>query len=319
MARPIRIEFEGAVYHVTARGNERRAIFRSDDDRALFFATLEECVKENGLALHAWRLMPNHYHLIIEIPLGNLSRAIGWLQTTYTVRFNRRHARTGHLFQGRFKAQVVDADAYSMELVRYIHLNPVRPRNKSALNSPEDWMRLEAFAWSSHRDYAGIRKPPGWRSIAWLSFFGKGRRAATREYVRFMKLSFEKPIESPWKQLRGGLVLGGQELWNRVAGMISGKPGSDELHWTRREGRNPAVTARVRRLPDQEEDDRLKIWLRVRLGYERKVDVAREYGYRDGSAVLQILKRLEEKAKKDRDLKAKLSRWRKANASRVQS
>ena len=100
MARPIRIEFEGAIYHVTARGNERREIFRSDDDRALFLATLEECVKENGVALHAWCLMPNHYHLIIETPHGNLSRAVGWLQTTYTVRFNRRHARSGHLFQG---------------------------------------------------------------------------------------------------------------------------------------------------------------------------------------------------------------------------
>jgi len=261
MARPIRIEFEGAIYHVTARGNERREIFRSDDDRALFLATLQECVEENGLALHAWCLMPNHYHLIIETPRGNLSRAIGWLQTTYTVRFNRRHRRSGHLFQGRFKAQVVDADSYAMELVRYIHLNPIRSRNKSALISPEDWKRLEAFAWSSHRDYMGHRKPPGWRSIEWLSFFGSDRRAAKKEYIRFMKLCVEEPIQSPWKQLRGGLVLGGQELWDRIAGMISGKRGSEEIHWTRREGQNTTVAERVRRLVDQEQEDRLKIWV----------------------------------------------------------
>ena len=124
MARPIRIQFEGAVYHVTARGNERREIFRSDTDRARFVSTLEECVVANGLVLHAWCLMPNHYHLLIETPRGNLSRAVGWLQTTYTVRFNRRHGRSGHLFQGRFKAHLVEADSYAMELIRYIHLNP---------------------------------------------------------------------------------------------------------------------------------------------------------------------------------------------------
>src|SRR5271155_480502 len=168
MARPIRIEFEGALYHITARGNERREIFRSDADRTLFLATLEQCVKENGLLLHAWCLMPNHYHLIVETPRGNLTKAISWLQTTYTIRFNRRHARNGHLFQGRFKAHLVDADAYAMKLVRYIHLNPVRPRNKAAIRR-EDWGKLEAFPWSSHRDYLGLRKAPAWRSMDWLA------------------------------------------------------------------------------------------------------------------------------------------------------
>ena len=125
MARPIRIEFPGAVYHVTARGNERRKTFRDDGDRRQFLATLEETIGLHDLRLHGFCLMPNHYHLIVETPLGNLSRAIGWLQTTYTIRFNRRHRRSGHLFQGRFKAHVVEADSYSMELLRYVHLNPV--------------------------------------------------------------------------------------------------------------------------------------------------------------------------------------------------
>lgn len=124
MARPIRIEFEGALYHVTARGNERRAIFRSDADRALFLETLGECIAQFGLILHTYCLMRNHYHLVVETPRANLSRALGWLQTTYTIRFNRRHRRSGHLFQGRFKAHLVEADSYAMELLRYIHLNP---------------------------------------------------------------------------------------------------------------------------------------------------------------------------------------------------
>ena len=99
MARPIRVEYEGAVYHVTARGNERRRIYRSDRDRQRFLETLAETVREHGLRLHGYCLMPNHYHLLVETPRGNLSRAIGWSQTTYTIRFNRRYRRSGHLFQ----------------------------------------------------------------------------------------------------------------------------------------------------------------------------------------------------------------------------
>jgi putative transposase len=136
MARPIRVEFEGAVYHLTARGNERRSIFCGDRDRLRFLETLEEAINEFGLRLHGYCLMPNHYHLLVETPRGNLSRSLGWLQTTYTVRFNRRHRRSGHLFQGRFKAHLVEADTYSRELLRYLHLNPVRPRDKSATIKP---------------------------------------------------------------------------------------------------------------------------------------------------------------------------------------
>ncbi|MBI5394427.1 MAG: transposase, partial [Verrucomicrobia bacterium] len=130
MARPIRVEYEGAVYHVMARGNERRAIFHSDADRQLFLQTVAGMVLQFGVLLHVYCLMPNHYHLVVETPQGNLSRAIGWLQVTYTVRFNARHRRSGHLFQGRFKAQLVEADDYGQELVRYVHLNPVRSRRK---------------------------------------------------------------------------------------------------------------------------------------------------------------------------------------------
>jgi REP element-mobilizing transposase RayT len=101
MARPIRIEFAGAVYHVMARGNERRAIFFDDQDRRRFLETLAQMADQFGVRVHAYCLMPNHYHLIVETPRANLSRAIGWLQVTYTVRFNRRHRRSGHLFQGR--------------------------------------------------------------------------------------------------------------------------------------------------------------------------------------------------------------------------
>src|SRR5579862_2362628 len=168
MACPIRVEFEGAVYHVTARGNERREIFHSEQDKTLFLDTLKQCVVDSGIVLHAWCLMPNHYHLVVETPGGGLSRAIGWLQTTYTVRFNRRHQRSGHLFQGRFKAHLVEADEYAQWLVEYIHLNPVRPRCKGERIAAERAAELDAYPWSSHREYAGGRRQaPEWLTLTW--------------------------------------------------------------------------------------------------------------------------------------------------------
>src|ERR1039457_3861023 len=130
MTRPIRVEFAGAVYHVMARGNERREIYRDDEDRRRFLETVGEAATQFGLRVHAYCLMPNHYNVLVGTPRGNLSRAMGWLQATYTARFNARHRRRGHLFQGRFKAQVIDADEYGRWLVEYVHLNPVRPRQR---------------------------------------------------------------------------------------------------------------------------------------------------------------------------------------------
>src|SRR5450759_1095392 len=128
MACPLRIESPGAIYHVTARGNAREAIFRDDADRDLFLAALGEVVTRFGWLFHAYCLMDNHYHLLIETSQGNLSPGMRQLNGVYTQRVNRRHARVGHVFQGRFKAILVERDSYLLELARYIVLNPVRPR-----------------------------------------------------------------------------------------------------------------------------------------------------------------------------------------------
>ena len=318
MACPIRVEFEGAVYHVTARGNERREIFHSEQDKTLFLDTLKQCVVDSGIVLHAWCLMPNHYHLVVETPGGGLSRAIGWLQTTYTVRFNRRHRRSGHLYQGRFKAHLVEADEYARALVRYIHLNPVRTGGGTGLIKPGAWERLKGFAWSSHRDYAGLRKPPAWSSTQWLAFFGGKKRTAVKEYLRFMRLSLEEPIEAPWKTLRAGLVIGSDDFLKRIAGLVKGKKGREETRWTRRVA-DAGLGGQVKRLLENESDERLKMWLRVRLGRERMVDVARDRGYCDGSAVLHVIDRLEQRARNDRTLKMKIQRWKQAIPSSVKS
>ena len=142
MARPLRIEYSGAYYHVTSRGNERKAIFRDDRDRERLLELLARAVKDFHLRLHGYVLMTNHYHLLVETPRGGLSRALRYLNGVYTQAFNRRHRRVGHLFQGRYKAILVDKDAYLLELSRYIHLNPWRVK-RSYLGSFE--FRVSGF------------------------------------------------------------------------------------------------------------------------------------------------------------------------------
>jgi REP element-mobilizing transposase RayT len=266
MARPIRVEFEGAVYHVTARGNERRLIYRGAADRGRFLETLEEAVQEHGLRIHAYCLMPNHYHLLVETPRGNLSRAIGWLQTTYSIRFNRRHRRSGHLFQGRFKAHLVEADSYAMELLRYVHLNPVRPRDKTLVIPAERREEFSEYPWSSHPVYAGRKPAPSWLCTDWLSFFAPGRKEAQRRYRRFLDDAFGSVVESPWATLRLGLVLGGEEILERARELLRAKPGEDEVRWMARleNGTDRIVAGQI--LAQEQRERAWQVWVRVRLG-----------------------------------------------------
>jgi REP element-mobilizing transposase RayT len=304
------VEFPGAVYHLMARGNERREIFRDDQDRRRFLETLGEAVLQCGLTVYAYCLMPNHYHAVVGTPRGNLSRAAGWLQGTYTARFNARHRRRGHLFQGRFKAQVVEADEYGRWLVEYIHLNPVRPRHRGQRIPTERAVELARYEWSSHRDYAGLRrKPAPWLSQDWLAYWGRGRREAQAEYRRAIRQAFGQPVRDPWEELRHGLVLGSRELYDRTRTMIAHKKGQEEAYWTRQE-QAEAVRQRVHHLVGGITDKRVKIWARVRLGGERGVDLAREYGYRTGAGVTLLVRRLEARAPQDRKLNTTLERLR---------
>ena len=205
MARPVRVEFENAVYHVTARGNERKDVFRDVVDRERFLETLEEATERFGLVVHAYCLMPNHYHLLLQTPRGNLSDSAGWFQTTYSIRFNHRHGRSGHLFQGRFKAHLVEADSYARQLIKYIHLNPVRPKDKRRPVPIERRGELSRYRWSSHRDYAGLssRSTPRWLCTEWLSYFGRTRQIAHGEYRNQINKMFGQAVVSPWSWRRG--------------------------------------------------------------------------------------------------------------------
>ena len=206
MARPLRIEFSGALYHVTSRGDRREPIFEDNEDRVLFLGTLAEGVERFNWVCHAYCLMTNHYHLVVETPDGNLSKGMRHLNGVYTQASNRRHARVGHLFQGRFKAILVDKDSHLPELARYVVLNPVRA---GMVREPQEWK------WSSHRAMAGDVAPPPWLAAdALLAHFGKRRAEARRRYRQFVAEGIGR--ESVWKNLRQQIYLGDEKFVERM-------------------------------------------------------------------------------------------------------
>jgi REP element-mobilizing transposase RayT len=163
MARLLRLQYEGALYHVMFRGNERRVIFRDDIDRRRFLQRVQETQALRPVRLYQVCLMPNHAHLLLETPQPNLSAFMGRLLTAYAGDFNRRHRRVGHLTQGRYKAQLVEGEAYLLRLSRYIHLNPVAGERWAAAPVTERRQALRDFRWSTYRSYIGLEPP--WENV----------------------------------------------------------------------------------------------------------------------------------------------------------
>lgn len=205
MARPLRIEFPGAVYHITARGNARQKIYLDDADREAFLDILAQVVERFHWICHAYCLMDNHYHLLVETPEPTLSRGMRQLNGVYTQRFNRRHGRCGHLFGGRFKAILVEREAYLLELCRYVVLNPVRA---GLARAAKDWR------WSSYRATAGLAEAPPFLTTDWILAQFSGRRSeAQRRYRRFVA---EGRGASPWRELKGQIYLGSEEFIEKL-------------------------------------------------------------------------------------------------------
>jgi len=202
MARPLRIAFPGAFYHVTARGNERKAVFKSKRDREKLLEYLETATDRYHAVIHAFCLMDNHYHLLLETPAGNLSQIMHHVNGAYTTYFNVKRARSGHLFQGRFKAILVEKDAYAKELSRYIHLNPVRAK---MVQTPEQ------YAWTSYPFYIGKEKAPPWLQRQFiLGYFGCPIKVAQKGYEKFVSQLVDTVYESPLKDVFGSALLGRQ-------------------------------------------------------------------------------------------------------------
>ena len=208
MSRPLRLEFPGALYHVTARGNARQKIYLDAEDRRLYLDLLGKEVTQQGWRCYAYCLMDNHYHLLIETPEPNLVAGMRRLNGVYTQVFNRRQRRVGHLFQGRYKAIVVDKDAYLRELCRYIVLNPVRAK---AVRSPQRW------PWSSYRATVGELAAPSWLAVEEVQALFSGRSA----YRRFVEEGIGE--ESPWAGLRGQIYLGGDAFLKRMQRRLPGR------------------------------------------------------------------------------------------------
>jgi len=339
MARPLRIDLRGGWYHVTARGNERRAIFRDEKDRVHFVELLADWVERFGLRMHAYVLMDNHYHLLVETPRANLSPAMQWLQVSYTVWFNRRHRRAGHLFQGRFHAVVLEAETAALEVSRYLHLNPVRVRRlgldktgqsraREGLNPKpgaqqirERVERLRQHPWSSYGAYTGWKSTPTWLTAATvLAMHGRGALAAQqRAYRRCVEEALREVLaESPWERLEAGVVLGGRQFVERIRRGLTGDVREQPMARRLRVPTNwEAIVRAVERVKGERWDafrDRYGDWgrdaalyLARRRGFPLR-DLAVKAGGIDYASAASAVRRVALRQSRDRTLAAFLQR-----------
>jgi REP-associated tyrosine transposase len=202
MARPLRLELAGGVYHVTTRGDRREDIFLNEEDRERWLEILGSVCQRYNWRCHAYCQMTNHYHVVVETPEANLAKGMRQLNGVYTQTVNRHHDRVGHVFQGRYKAILVEKDAYLLELVRYVVLNPVRA---GMVAEAAEW------PWSSHRAVLLQRSAESWLDRDWiLGHFGKQRRVAARKYADFVRAGAGLP--SIWDALQGPIALGGESF-----------------------------------------------------------------------------------------------------------
>ena len=219
MARPLRLEFPDALYHVTSRGNEKRTIFRSDRDRKAFLDFLGKAAKRFGWSVTAYVLMTNHFHLVIQTAEPNLSRGMHWFNSAYVGWFNRIHKRCGHLYQGRFKAFLIEKEAYFAEVLRYVVLNPVRAHMVE---------RPEEHKWSSYRATAGYETAPAWLDLqSALEFFHPDRDQAQADYKEFVcaKIASDDCL---WDNLTNRIFLGTDDWTRKMRKTVETKPRSTD-------------------------------------------------------------------------------------------
>ncbi|MES2310254.1 MAG: transposase, partial [Verrucomicrobiota bacterium] len=273
MARKLRILREGMMYHVMGRGNERKMIFTGKEDRELFLGVLSEGLVKYEAICHVWCLMGNHYHLMIETLLPNLSELMRWIGTTFTVRYNRKRGRVGHLFQGRYRAEVVDSESYTKRLFLYIHMNPVRRKRgvkKSTKSYVGGWQEMEDYEWSSHHGYVGkkVELRPGF-DLSRRKYWRGGK-----DYQREVEweLRNRKNLDLR-EEARMGLVIGGEGFARSIETHLSHRGEKEknisrglELFRRRKE---------IRKLWEKEKEKKWRIWIRYELGKEAKASLAR--------------------------------------------
>jgi putative transposase len=224
MARPLRIQYENAYYHVTCRGNARQPIFSSDADRSAFIDLLGRSVDIYQTEILAYVLMDNHFHLLVKTPLGNLQEFMRHFNISYTGWYNRRHRRSGHLYQGRYHSFLIDADSYLKEVSRYIHLNPVMTKRMRALDAAARRKALGAYPWSS---YPGYRSPgsrrPFLRTDEILAHFGGDTARGRRGYARFVEQGLSASLENPLELGKGHGIVGDADFVDAIRGRYSSR------------------------------------------------------------------------------------------------
>lgn len=221
MSRALRVLYPGAVYHVTARGNERRSIFADAEDYRAFLGQLDLAVARYGWICHGYCLMGNHYHLLVETPRANLPIGMRHLNGCYSRAFNRRWSRVGHVFQGRYSAELVEKQAYLLELIRYIALNPFR-------TEPRLCASPEAYLWSSYAAFLGLAPRPVWLTVEWvLKQFGDefgAARARLRSYV-------DRGLESPPPSAVAGAYFATEDFIRAATAGLDPIPEIPRAHW----------------------------------------------------------------------------------------
>ncbi len=232
MARPLRIEYPNAVYHVTSRGNARNKIFLSEQDRENFLFVLGSVVKRFNWLCHAYCLMDNHYHLMIETPDANLSRGMRQLNGVYTQKYNWWHSKTGHIFQGRYKSILVEKENYLLKLCRYVVLNPVRA---DMVHKPAEWK------WSSFEATAGLKPVPDYLTVGWiLGLFSKNKKEAQKRYRTFVSEGIQQG--SPWNELQGQILLGEEGFIDKFKDHLTDREKIKEIPRAQRYVNRPALS-----------------------------------------------------------------------------
>lgn len=304
MARQLRIEYPGALYHVTSRGNEKKDIFRSIKDREKFLSYLSSAWERHGAVFHAYCLMSNHFHLMVETPLGNLSWIMKHINGSYTTYFNVKHKRAGHLLQGRYKAVLVQADAYAAELSRYIHLNPVRAK---MVSTPEE------YRWSSCSRYLEGTEPSWLSTGLVLGYFGTEDEDRRRNYRDYLYDAIGKESRDPLSDSVASTILGSDDFVRDIREKyLDGKENDRELPALRDLSRGPGV-AEIKALSEEAfpENERLArmagIYLCWRYSGAKLKEIGALYGISE-SGVNRACFRFENMMEGEKDLRERLRR-----------
>ncbi len=323
MARPLRIEIDGGLYHVTSRGWQREVVVRDERDRQRWVELLDRVATRCGWRGFAWVLMSNHFHLYLRTPQPNLSAGMHDLNSGYASYFNRRYGRCGALLQGRFKAVLVEDESHALELSRYVHLNPVRAR---LVERPDE------YGWSSYRDYLGSRQAPAW--LDWETVLGelaKDRSRARRAYRRFVEAGGSQSPASPLEAVVGGMFLGSGawvDRWRRrlaLKPLREGVPAHRQLAW------RPTladVVAAVSEAFDVEPAEVLvsrrhgnearsaAIYLARRVAVEAVGTIGEYFGGVTSAAVSKVVARAEDRRARDRAWDSRLAKlWERLRTS----